>query len=285
MDNRNLPHHDYWHNLIRESGQDTRLVYILCELMEQYNYTVRSNDIRFHDNMSSFIRMIQSTQNNIIQQQRTQSRSQFSNTNTNNRHTFYTTPPFRESLYTNIINETVQNMLPNLFQDVLVFATQQQINNATDTFLFRSEDMTQIVCPITQEEFQDNDSVCQIRHCGHTFKELAIKNWFRQNVRCPVCRYDIRTNNPTDPGNDETPDVLPTPSTATLPSTNLPTGRNGQRTSNASNIDRIFQNLSNGIQNVVSNYMDREMGTDNTQNRVFTFDLPIYIYNDLSGNY
>ena len=31
-----------------------------------------------------------------------------------------------------------------------------------------------------------------LNHCGHAFREDAIRNWFSNNVRCPVCRHDIR---------------------------------------------------------------------------------------------
>jgi hypothetical protein len=47
-------------------------------------------------------------------------------------------------------------------------------------------------CPITLEEFQENDNIRRIRHCGHCFNEESIQHWFRNNVRCPVCRLDIR---------------------------------------------------------------------------------------------
>jgi hypothetical protein len=45
------------------------------------------------------------------------------------------------------------------------------------------------------DDFNDNDMVTVIRHCGHTFHTENIMNWFRSNSRCPVCRYDIRDYN------------------------------------------------------------------------------------------
>jgi hypothetical protein len=47
------------------------------------------------------------------------------------------------------------------------------------------------------EDFNDNDMVTVIRHCGHTFHTESLLNWFRTNCRCPVCRYDIRDYNTT----------------------------------------------------------------------------------------
>ena len=31
-----------------------------------------------------------------------------------------------------------------------------------------------------------------IRQCGHIFVENDLRQWFTRNVRCPLCRYDIR---------------------------------------------------------------------------------------------
>jgi hypothetical protein len=36
------------------------------------------------------------------------------------------------------------------------------------------------------------NGICRIKHCSHSFKQAAIVDWFRRNVRCPVCRFDIR---------------------------------------------------------------------------------------------
>ena len=47
-------------------------------------------------------------------------------------------------------------------------------------------------CPITLTKFNDNDIIGQIKHCYHTFNIDSINTWFQNNVKCPVCRYDIR---------------------------------------------------------------------------------------------
>jgi hypothetical protein len=49
-------------------------------------------------------------------------------------------------------------------------------------------------CPITQEEFTNNDQVTIIKNCGHIFKTRAINNWLFEHQTCPVCRYNILTN-------------------------------------------------------------------------------------------
>ena len=54
-------------------------------------------------------------------------------------------------------------------------------------------------CPISMEEFNDNDTVTVIRHCGHLFHTEPLMNWFRTNCRCPVCRFDVRDYQPQTP--------------------------------------------------------------------------------------
>jgi hypothetical protein len=49
-------------------------------------------------------------------------------------------------------------------------------------------------CPITQEEFTNNDQVTIIKNCGHIFKTSAINNWLFEHQTCPVCRHNILTN-------------------------------------------------------------------------------------------
>jgi len=49
-------------------------------------------------------------------------------------------------------------------------------------------------CPITQEEFTNNDEVTIIKNCGHIFKTRAINNWLFEHQTCPVCRHNILTN-------------------------------------------------------------------------------------------
>ena len=52
--------------------------------------------------------------------------------------------------------------------------------------------MVESTCPISLVPFRAGDEICRIRHCNHSFKKHYILEWFRYNVRCPVCRYDIR---------------------------------------------------------------------------------------------
>ena len=90
----------------------------------------------------------------------------------------------------------LENYVNTLFQPIDMYPTQAQIENATRRV--RYSDITRPVnttCPITMEDFHENDNVMVIRQCGHTFHPDSLLNWFRTNCRCPVCRFDIRDYN------------------------------------------------------------------------------------------
>jgi len=100
----------------------------------------------------------------------------------------------------NVSTELFTQVLNNFLQPVEIYPTQSQIETATRRV--RYCDISRPIntsCPISMEDFNDNDMVMVIRHCGHTFHTEQLINWFRSNCRCPVCRYDIRTYNTGSP--------------------------------------------------------------------------------------
>ena len=87
-------------------------------------------------------------------------------------------------------NNTIQF---DFFAPIIVRPTQQQINVATRRLIFREiEDPINRICQISQENFNLDDEVIQIRHCRHNFTPQHFNTWFSRNVRCPCCRFDIR---------------------------------------------------------------------------------------------
>ena len=71
--------------------------------------------------------------------------------------------------------------------------TINHFTHATEYCVYDRETMAGTrACPITLDEFQDNEQICRIKHCRHIFKSVALQNWFSRNAHCPVCRYDIR---------------------------------------------------------------------------------------------
>jgi hypothetical protein len=81
---------------------------------------------------------------------------------------------------------------------VIIRPTNQQIENASRLVSYSEiQNPNSEACPISLERFNPTDQVRQINHCGHIFLPNEFNEWFQTNVRCPVCRYDIRNNNNT----------------------------------------------------------------------------------------
>jgi len=52
------------------------------------------------------------------------------------------------------------------------------------------------MCAICQDAVPLGGQVRTITHCEHSFHVGCIDTWFQTNVRCPVCRHDIRDAEP-----------------------------------------------------------------------------------------
>ena len=97
----------------------------------------------------------------------------------------------RTPIFENLTNEIFRNFS----EPVIVSANQQQIREATTTLSFSEIiDPMNTQCPISLERFRPNTIVTQINHCRHAFLPGSFQTWFASNVRCPICRYDIRTH-------------------------------------------------------------------------------------------
>jgi len=100
-------------------------------------------------------------------------------------------------------NNPLSRIIQRFLEPIEVYPTPSQIETATR--IVRYSDILSpknVSCPISLENFNDNDIVSVIRFCGHIFKSEQLNTWFRSHCVCPVCRYDIRnfnansTNNP-----------------------------------------------------------------------------------------
>jgi hypothetical protein len=91
----------------------------------------------------------------------------------------------------NDVNETITQFLNT---PVIVRPSEDEITNATERITYNEviNNNGETACPIDLIEFTEDDDILRIRHCGHIFRENNIRLWFNTNVRCPLCRYDIR---------------------------------------------------------------------------------------------
>ena len=74
------------------------------------------------------------------------------------------------------------------------FPTIAQIFEATEVFTYNDDSSSRVTdnrCPITLDDFEYGEELCEIKHCHHVFKWSSLRTWFSQNTHCPVCRHDI----------------------------------------------------------------------------------------------
>jgi hypothetical protein len=72
------------------------------------------------------------------------------------------------------------------------------INTNTIVEHYRSnENNGQEMCAICRVNFEENDIVRKINHCGHMYHLNCIDNWFQEHTTCPVCRHNLNSNNPS----------------------------------------------------------------------------------------
>ena len=188
--------------------------------------------------------------------------TQATRTNSNNREHLLSYTLYRPT----IRYQDAQNMR-NFFQNISVRPSQEQIQNATLLFTYNhsnSENINQ-QCPITLEDFENGDILRQIRHCRHVFHEESIQNWFQSNVRCPVCRYDIRDyREPSESIN------LVDISNSRSPIERIQEiGETGDQEEYQNLLENITNNFAQNIQTLFNN----NLINDSSQNYLFEFEL------------
>jgi hypothetical protein len=129
--------------------------------------------------------------------------------------------------------------------------TIQQIENATRLVRYSEiQAPNSEACAISLERFNGTDNVRQINHCGHIFFPTEFNEWFQSNVRCPVCRFDIR--------NAGVANVAPTSDVGAAAAVNVETAADVGAIANAST-NLTNENISNVnvIRNPQTNIIDQ----------------------------
>ena len=173
--------------------------------MNDYNENIRYYNRNFRDMLELYRGMINDERERRVERQR-RFNANHNNTNRMNWNTNWNTN-WNNNWYRNaniINNDLIHRYIPsvgtqlnnlrdqfNNLQDVIVRPTNHQIQTATQVIHYDIS-MEQQNCPISLEPFEQDESISIIKHCRHIFKSSYLMNWFERNVRCPVCRYDIR---------------------------------------------------------------------------------------------
>lgn len=240
------------------------------DIMYQYSKNLRD----YNDNMRLYLDI-------ITNRERVQSENNYPNTND---YTYYYTQPVRpvNSIFSSLFPTTRRE---NTLQDVVVRPTQEQILTATEVISFDERlSYNNTNCPITLEPFINGQRICRIKHCSHLFKRSALNDWFRRNVRCPICRYDIRDyinetlessqNNDLENENTENSDIVEELLNETIQS----------RNQNPSTQNSFTRNLTSSIRSFINNELSNLPPSLNNvaSELMYTFDIPLSF--DVSGN-
>lgn len=156
-------------------------------------------------------------------------------------------------------------------QPVPIVPTNAQITDATEMILYSSTSPTlNTSCPISIENFEDDEPLLRILHCQHAFRPEAIQTWFRTNTRCPVCRYDIREYNDTRTvtRTGPTDDTYNATSQAVADLINAPPGE----------ISQAETDLINSTADMISRALQQSLRGNSIDNmHVLTFDIPTIV--------
>ena len=258
------------HSIINVSHRSPIHQRILDILVEQLNQIYSQMD-----RLYTMLDEIRQNINRVLQNTNRNNRqtNQRSRTNVNNVSYDYQNP-INPSIYANTNNRTnnstnfgrqVTDLLSSFLNTtVTIRPTNEQLETASR--LVRYGDIERPLsesCPISMDRFNVDDQVRQIHHCGHLFVPSQFDEWFQSNVRCPVCRFDVRNHTPTP---NTTPTPTPTPNTTpTIPTLSNPTFDMSNNeiiydiTNNNNLLDsisgRLFESLFNPLSN--SNNNDR----------------------------
>lgn len=87
------------------------------------------------------------------------------------------------------------------FEDVSIAPSISTLREATTIFISRNNDNN---CTICLQSIQDNEICRKINKCRHFFHSDCIEKWFEKNIKCPMCRQDLRDTNNISNNNEST---------------------------------------------------------------------------------
>ena len=137
--------------------------------------------------------------------------------------TSYTNPQTNNiwnGLNNNVFNDEWTNILNNYLNQVEQERrlTNTEITTATRSYTFSdniSNTFNDTRCPISLEEFVNDDVLSEIRGCGHIFRRDNLLRWLRRSNCCPICRYNLLTQrnsspqaSPNNNNNNNTPEPV-----------------------------------------------------------------------------
>merc|ERR1711935_445938 len=85
----------------------------------------------------------------------------------------------------------------NNLEDVPIYPSLRTLRDTSSISIYSEIDTEQETCSICRDRFESN-SICRKLSCCHLFHQNCIDIWFETNIRCPLCRNDLRDNENID---------------------------------------------------------------------------------------
>ena len=95
------------------------------------------------------------------------------------------------------LNLSANSIIGMLFPGVTETTRENVVRPSQATINEKTTVLTATVrgdCSICQDAYEVGASIRKILYCEHTFHTACIDTWFTRDVRCPMCRHDIRSN-------------------------------------------------------------------------------------------
>ena len=151
--------------------------------------------------------------------------------------------------------------------------TPEQISSLTRDIPYTS-DISQTTCHICQEEFVENETVCQIIGCSHIFHKPELMRWLQTSNSCPICRLELTTTNTEHVTERNIRTNNQNRNTSREPVRNTTTNNNRNQSVTESNMDQT-------IENMISRFLTTTPTVDSSGTIVYTFDIPLNFSNGI----
>lgn len=139
---------------------------------------------------------------NILMNNNTSNTNNIINSNTNNSSDIFnhfTNRTFR--IFNNIMNDdTIRTLMSQITQGTSMTrppASKEEIENL-DTLIISDKNINNFAdmeCLICRENYNIGEEICKLR-CGHYNHKECILIWLKQHNNCPICRYELKTDDP-----------------------------------------------------------------------------------------
>ena len=83
------------------------------------------------------------------------------------------------------------NRIQGEMEDVQIYPSLRTLRESSTVHMYCNLDTEYETCTICRENFENNSIVRKL-NCNHIFHLNCIDTWFESNIRCPVCRNDLR---------------------------------------------------------------------------------------------